>query len=499
MGRVVFIDSGGFGGDTANLVAAAARCADAAEVMRAAAQRARYATMSGFEVGSVSSWFGPNQASGATTKAWDVAIQFDELGARLEGLRDSFMLAADVYDRAEQSARGLVVGGPNAVGWEAEAKMAQVGQRLSPFISAADVWFRSSDSIGKARPLWYMPLPSFMLAINRGGIEHKAITARADHPVERSAAVLAKAYPRFEARRGMYHGGMRMTTSDGQALKLEWDRSEYEYDLKHFSTGIPGVLAFPAVRGLKNRAQTPRKPADLVNRVQELRDNPTGQGVENSEGSSRSGEFEIQRHDTPGRDRPSWSVVVRGTQEWFPGTSNPKDMQSNLALVGRVPTDEEAAILVALEGVGAEPGDTVEMVGHSQGGLVAGSLAATPAFTDRYNVAAVVTAGSPIQGMGIPDSTPVLSFEHTDDFVAGLDGQLAAPSKNHITVYSRGGGGFAHDLEGYVQDARDADAQGHSDLERWSQRRSQAMGFSEDTKTTQQRFTITRVKQDAGS
>lgn len=238
--------------------------------------------------------------------------------------------------------------------------------------------------------------------------------------------------------------------------------------------------------------ETPQTASDLVARVKELRDNPTGAGVA-GEGSTH-GEFEIQRHETPGEERPSWSVVLRGTQQWHPTTPNPKDMQSNLALVGGVPSDEQAAILAALDLSGAETGDTIELVGHSQGGLVAGALASNTAFTSRYHVAGVVTAGSPIQGMDIANTTPVLSFEHTDDFVAALDGQPATPSRNHITVYSRGGDGFAHDLGGYVIDAQTADQAGNADLDRWNANRIKAMGITEDTKTTQQRYTITRVK-----
>ncbi|MDO5049128.1 MAG: hypothetical protein Q4D87_04510 [Actinomycetaceae bacterium] len=249
------------------------------------------------------------------------------------------------------------------------------------------------------------------------------------------------------------------------------------------------------VRASETEVETPRKASDLVARVKELRDNPSGVGVKGDDGPSTHGEFEIQRHETPGEDRPSWSVIIRGTQEWLPTTHNPKDMQSNLALVGTVTSDEQSAILAAMEVAGAQSGDTVELVGHSQGGLVAGAMASNNVFTSRYNVAGIVTAGAPIQGMDIAPDLPVLAFEHTGDFVAGLDAQPSTPSSNQITIYSSGGDVFAHDLGGYVDDAQAADALGNADLRAWNDNRTRAMGFGQDTKTTQQRYTITRVDQ----
>lgn len=652
MSREIFIDSGPTSVDTKTLVGAASTCSRASETLNAVSVRVSQAVWAA-QLAPTSGPFGefggyvmggvvgmpPVQYTQALNSAMNATGVVADLAGQLERLRDSLALAADVYDRAERVAMGVLSDSTGAHGWMTEAGMDWVGRNVSPMISGVDWSFR----VGKAY-LWSLP---YRLAGDQSGFERAlaalvidriALTRTADHPVECSSALVSQLYPWLESSIGEYRADLVMQPSIGtghalgtlptlgaeQAVgagavfgaggwtgqALRWSRSDYRYglegfdvykharvvepgigisgegsavdgdakrrigrgllgsgELRHAGIGITvgglisrnfrnrlthpetravleaigrtshvsrpvavpavagGVLTTPAAtsavstpvatapRGLSDLAkttsrtsspslvssfvpsvpaETPQSPADLVARVRELRDNPTGAGVA-GEGSTH-GEFEIQRHESPGSDRPSWSVIVRGTQQWHPTTPNPKDMQANLALVGGVPADEQAAIMAALELSGAENGDTIELVGHSQGGLVAGAMASNPAFTSRYEIAGVVTAGSPIQGMDIAKSTPVLALEHTDDFVAALDGQPATSSKNHITIYSRGGDSFAHDLSGYVDDAAAAEEVGNADLERWNADRLAAMGITEDAKTTQQRYTITRVK-----
>ncbi|NAZ86617.1 hypothetical protein GTR00_11000 [Kineococcus sp. T90] len=133
----------------------------------------------------------------------------------------------------------------------------------------------------------------------------------------------------------------------------------------------------------------------------------------------------------------AWVVQVPGTQDWTalprPG-GTPMDLTTNLRAVAGEPTATAAAVAEAmrLAGVGAD--EPVMLAGHSQGGLTAASLAADGAFTSRYRVTHVVTAGAPVDGAAVPGHVRVLSLEHTGDLVPALDGRAAQGSASRTVV-----------------------------------------------------------------
>ena len=134
---------------------------------------------------------------------------------------------------------------------------------------------------------------------------------------------------------------------------------------------------------------TPKEPTALLDHLASL------------DGSSNSGQFMILRHETPlgdGTSSRSWSVVVRGTQKWGVGASNPQDMLTNFQGVGGLDTDQKRAVLAAMEMAGIDKGEPVEFVGHSQGGIVAAELATDQTLCQDYSVVSALTAGSPIAG-----------------------------------------------------------------------------------------------------
>ena len=248
---------------------------------------------------------------------------------------------------------------------------------------------------------------------------------------------------------------------------------------------------------------TPRGAADLLQRVDYVRSHPWSEAAAQPAAGDTSdipqaGEFEILRHDTPGQSRPSWTVVMRGTQETRIGATNPKDMLSNFATVAGAHSEEHAAVKIALADLGAAPNDAVEFVGHSQGGLTAASLAADPQVHNQYRVASVVTAGSPVATLAVPGDTPMLSFENSADVIAGLEGRFNSGGANHVTVYAAGEKGqsfFApHSLGGYVADAQEAARREDPAIAAWSERRRAALGLSDATVTTPHRYTITRTR-----
>ena len=119
-----------------------------------------------------------------------------------------------------------------------------------------------------------------------------------------------------------------------------------------------------------------------------------------------------------------WRVALPSTQEWLSRLNGDQggvhDLDSNLALVltPALRSQYERAVIAALQQAGVGPNDPVMLVGFSQGGIMAGTLAA---YNTDYNWSAVVAAGAPIDHMPIPPRTQVVSVQHDGDPVPRLD------------------------------------------------------------------------------
>ncbi len=170
-------------------------------------------------------------------------------------------------------------------------------------------------------------------------------------------------------------------------------------------------------------------------------------------GADRSGVGRIElvaQRDAAGRT--AWTVVLPGTREAFMAV-NPQDHLSNVQLVADERDDLVLAARQALAMAPTAPGDPVVFVGHSQGGIAAAELAADPAIRTRFDVAGVVTVGSPIGQVEIPGEVPVISLENVDDVVPGLDGLANPTAPNRVTLQFDGGAHSAvlgpHDLWTY--------------------------------------------------
>ncbi|WP_028050726.1 hypothetical protein [Cellulomonas sp. URHD0024] len=128
-------------------------------------------------------------------------------------------------------------------------------------------------------------------------------------------------------------------------------------------------------------------------------------------------------------------VQIPGTEEWSGERgANPFDLTSNLQLMAGHDTLVAREVAAAMDAAGIRPGEPVMLTGHSQGGIIAASLAADPAFRARYDVEAVVTGGSPIARFDIPPSVSVLALEHNQDVVPMLDGHENPDRPNVVTV-----------------------------------------------------------------
>lgn len=116
--------------------------------------------------------------------------------------------------------------------------------------------------------------------------------------------------------------------------------------------------------------------------------------------------------------RVSWLVLLPGTQGELVADHG-FDWASNFgAMLGDV-TASTAVVVQAMRLAGIKPGEPVMIAGHSQGGLVA--VNAANAVAEEMDVAGVVTVGSPTGLLDAPLGTEVLSLEHVEDLVPGLD------------------------------------------------------------------------------
>ncbi len=206
------------------------------------------------------------------------------------------------------------------------------------------------------------------------------------------------------------------------------------------------------------------------------------------------GEIQILRHDRPDRPKSSWSVVIRGTQEWFPGSANPQDLLSNFHEVAGQISDQHVAVLAAMDMAGIRPGDAIEFVGHSQGGAVALSLAASERVTSRFNVVSVLTAGGPVGSVPDP-SIRVLALENTADIVPSLDGRASSTVGNHVVVHFDRSGYEAppkvgaHGMSTYAEAAkalreRAATSEELSAFRKWEEARVESLGLGAAGVTT---------------
>jgi hypothetical protein len=165
-------------------------------------------------------------------------------------------------------------------------------------------------------------------------------------------------------------------------------------------------------------------------------------------------------------DNPSGTktavVYIPGTQSLgFGGGSNPLDMASNIqAMSAGGSAASERAVLSAIRQAGIESSDEVILVGHSQGGMVAGNIAANPS---GYIAAGLITFGAPLAQLR-KLKAPVMAIEHSNDPVPNLSGKANPLSKNWVSVQRVSSKAeanavlFSHSLKSYKNTAVSIDS-----------------------------------------
>lgn len=145
------------------------------------------------------------------------------------------------------------------------------------------------------------------------------------------------------------------------------------------------------------------------------------------------GTIAIQRFTTKD-GKHSWLVTIPGTDGHM---DSPFGWAQNVDLMSsdagqRAKADSARYVMAAMKRAGIQPSDPVALVGHSQGGIVAASIASDPQHA--FNVKHVVTAGSPIANHPIRKGTWVTSTEVNDELISSLDGAPNRHDAEHLTV-----------------------------------------------------------------
>lgn len=133
-----------------------------------------------------------------------------------------------------------------------------------------------------------------------------------------------------------------------------------------------------------------------------------------------------------------------GTNAWLvtiPGTDGQPDSpfgwEQNVELMGddaarRARADSARFVAEAMRLAGIGTGEPVALIGHSQGGIVAATLASD--YVDEFAIEHIVTAGSPIANHPIGEDVWVTSIEMDDELVAALDGAANPEHERWLTV-----------------------------------------------------------------
>ncbi|HEU5473496.1 MAG TPA: alpha/beta hydrolase [Actinophytocola sp.] len=172
--------------------------------------------------------------------------------------------------------------------------------------------------------------------------------------------------------------------------------------------------------------------------------------------------------------RVAYIVDIPGTRVWnLPGQDggSANDFGTNIDAMAGNETVLQKGIEEAMRRAGVGPNDPVMLVGHSQGGIVAARAAGDFAASGQYNVTHVVTAGSPVGRIPVPDGIQMLSLENSGDIVPHLDAAENPGSDNRTTVIfdnQTGTVGGNHAIGGnYTEAARQLDTSTDPSVQRF--------------------------------
>lgn len=200
-----------------------------------------------------------------------------------------------------------------------------------------------------------------------------------------------------------------------------------EAGLDEIATMLPGGLGVAAIFGalLKEHRHAPlpqgTRPIGPLPDVRVSRTGPATSSkgptdLEDLIGRIPDGEDErvrVERYELPDGTR-TFAVYITGTRALF-DAAEVWNMPANIRMFDGHASGSYAAVLAALEDAGAQPGDQLIDVGHSQGAMLGAYLAHDP----RYEVTGVYAVGAPLTA-AVGEGTLSVSLQHEDDYVRML-------------------------------------------------------------------------------
>lgn len=126
----------------------------------------------------------------------------------------------------------------------------------------------------------------------------------------------------------------------------------------------------------------------------------------------------IERYEVPG-EPPRYAIFIAPTETFSPfADGEPRDMTSNMHGVAGLSPAALRGVEQAMADVGITSSDEVQVVGFSQGGLIAAMLASS----GEWNVVGVETFGAPTGAVPLPEGLSGMAVRNTDDFIPALGG-----------------------------------------------------------------------------
>lgn len=126
----------------------------------------------------------------------------------------------------------------------------------------------------------------------------------------------------------------------------------------------------------------------------------------------------IETYQAPGLPT-RYAVYIGPTETFSPyATDEPWDLTSNVHGVAGLSPGALRAVEQAMTDAGIGRADEVQVVGFSQGGLIATMLAAS----GDWHVVGAATYGAPAGNISLPDEVTGIAVRNTDDFVPALAG-----------------------------------------------------------------------------
>ena len=257
-------------------------------------------------------------------------------------------------------------------------------------------------------------------------------------------------------------------TATGVPPWLAIPLGDEEHGVAGVETSGLGLMAVGAVAsGGRLFAETPVSVERTAERRFEIGASPKAGGTAPIGAAERltrvpeHGRVRIERYEAPGM-APRYVVYVGPTETFSPVSDRRAwDMTSNVGGVVGVDAGSIRAVEQAMTDAGITSEDEVQLVGFSQGGLVAGRIAAS----SEWNAVGLETYGAPLGTTTLDGSIRGFEAVHTDDIVPATAGPREDAGRMLIQreAYPEGVPipndlpAPAHQLRAYLETARAVD------------------------------------------